>query len=70
MAEYQRIEYVIGKDGKVREQVLGGQGSGCLKATAGLEEALGQVEARTLLPEYEAQTVTLDVTGILEQRQE
>jgi hypothetical protein len=53
MAEYQKIEYRIGKDGVVTETVLDGQGESCLLATESLEKALGEVAARELLPEYE-----------------
>jgi Protein of unknown function (DUF2997) len=53
MAEYQKIEYRIGKDGVVTETVLDGQGQSCILATETLEQALGQVTARELLPEYE-----------------
>jgi hypothetical protein len=52
MAEYQKIEYRIGKDGKVIETVLDATGTHCTLATANLEEALGEVESRELLPEY------------------
>jgi hypothetical protein len=52
MSEYQRIEYRIGKDGKVIETVLGAAGDRCTQATAGIEQALGQVESREFLPEY------------------
>jgi hypothetical protein len=53
MAEYQKIEYRIGKDGKVTETVLNGQGESCVLATETMEEALGKVELREMLPEYE-----------------
>jgi hypothetical protein len=53
MAEYQKIEYRIGKDGVVSETVLDGQGQSCILATETLEQALGQVASRELLPEYE-----------------
>ncbi|MBW4473095.1 MAG: DUF2997 domain-containing protein [Stenomitos rutilans HA7619-LM2] len=52
MAEYQKIEYRIGKDGKVTETVLNGKGETCMLATEGLERSLGEVESRELLPEY------------------
>ena len=52
MAEYQKIEYRIGKDGKVTETVLNGTGEACLLATDALEGSLGEVESRDLLPEY------------------
>ena len=53
MAEYQKIEYRIGPDGKVTETVLNGQGESCTLATEALEQSLGQVESRELLPEYD-----------------
>ena len=54
MAEYQKIEYRIGQDGKITETVLNGVGSGCTEATSGIEAALGEVESQKLLPEYYA----------------
>jgi hypothetical protein len=53
VTEYQKIEYRIGKDGKVVETVLQATGEGCIEATSGIEQVLGQVEARQLLPEYD-----------------
>jgi hypothetical protein len=53
MAQYQRIEYRIGANGKIIETVLEGEGTSCLEATAALESALGMVEQREFLPEYE-----------------
>lgn len=52
MAEYQKIEYRIGKDGKVSETVINGNGETCTIATQDLEASLGKVESRELLPEY------------------
>jgi hypothetical protein len=52
MAEYQRIEYIIGKDGKVTEKVIDGAGNSCLSTTSAIEADLGQVSDRRLLPEY------------------
>jgi Protein of unknown function (DUF2997) len=52
MAEYQQIEYRIGPDGKVVERVIGGSGTRCTSTTQKIEQALGQVEAQELLPEY------------------
>lgn len=52
MAEYQKIEYRIGKDGKIVETVLNGAGSSCTGATAELEHALGQIESQERLPAY------------------
>ena len=55
MAEYQRIEYRIGKDGKVTETVINASGSSCTTTTSEMEMALGKVEQRQLLPEYYAE---------------
>lgn len=52
MANYQQIEYRIGKDGKVTETVLNGAGESCTLATEDLERSLGSIESRDLLPEY------------------
>jgi len=52
MAEYQKIEFRIGQDGKVTEKVLNGMGESCMLATADLEASLGEIESRDLLPEY------------------
>jgi Protein of unknown function (DUF2997) len=52
MAEYQKIEYKIGKDGKITETVLNGSGTGCTETTSFIEGALGMVEDQELLPEY------------------
>lgn len=54
MAEYQKIEYRIGKDGKITEIVLEGvSGEQCLELTREIEDRLGEVEDREFLPEYE-----------------
>lgn len=52
MAEYQRIEYRISKDGQIIETVLDGAGTGCLEMTSAIEATLGHVETRELLPSY------------------
>ena len=52
MAEYQKIEYRIGKDGKIIETVLNASGSSCTNTTAGIEQALGEVASQELLPDY------------------
>jgi len=68
MAEYQRIEYRIGKDGRITETVIDGVGAGCVAATATIETALGTVESRELLPEYEQDTdVTTETTQTINQ---
>lgn len=62
MAEYQKIEYRIGKDGKVTEKVLNASGESCTETTASLESALGQVESQEFLPEYYEGEENLDNT--------
>ncbi|KAM3111595.1 DUF2997 domain-containing protein [Phormidesmis sp. 146-33] len=52
MADYQKIEYRIGKDGKIVETVLNASGGSCTSTTAGLEQALGKVESQEFLPDY------------------
>ncbi|MDB9438805.1 hypothetical protein BMF77_00731 [Dolichospermum sp. UHCC 0315A] len=52
MAEYQKVEYRIGKDGKIVERVLNVTGSSCVETTKGLEKSLGEIESQELLPEY------------------
>ncbi|CAD5911701.1 DUF2997 domain-containing protein [Planktothrix agardhii] len=52
MAEYQKVEYRIGKDGKITEKVIEGHGSNCVDATTQIESALGTIESQELLPEY------------------
>ncbi len=53
MAEYQQVEYIIDKDGNVIERVLNVKGKGCLDLTEEIERALGTVQKRELLPEYD-----------------
>jgi len=57
MAEYQQVEYIIDKDGNVIERVLNVKGKGCLELTEEIERALGTVQKRELLPEYDQVTV-------------
>ncbi|MEO8890462.1 MAG: DUF2997 domain-containing protein [Coleofasciculaceae cyanobacterium] len=52
MAEYQKVEYRIGKDGKIIETVLNASGESCTNTTQGIEQALGEVSSQELLPEY------------------
>ncbi|MGL5059465.1 MAG: DUF2997 domain-containing protein [Microcoleus sp.] len=52
MAEYRKIEYRIGKDGKITETVLNATGASCTETTAPVEKALGKIESQELLPEY------------------
>ncbi|MFS8908830.1 DUF2997 domain-containing protein [Synechococcus sp. OH2] len=57
MAEYQQVEYIIDKDGNVIERVLNVKGKGCLDLTEEIERALGTVQKRELLPEYDQASV-------------
>lgn len=70
MAEYQKIEYRIGKDGKIKEKVLNASGASCTSTTAGLEQALGEVESQEFLPEYYEgdENVTVEESQSLTQR--
>ncbi|WP_055073552.1 DUF2997 domain-containing protein [Pseudanabaena sp. 'Roaring Creek'] len=52
MSQYQRIEYLIGKDGKIVERAIDMSGSECIAVTAEMESSLGKVETRELLPSY------------------
>lgn len=52
MAEYRKVEYRIGKDGKITEKVIDASGSSCIETTCDVEKALGDVESQELLPEY------------------
>jgi len=60
VAEYQKIEYLIGKDGKITERVIGATGGSCIDTTAGMEKAIGEVAHRSLLPEYYSEEETLE----------
>ncbi|PZO35546.1 MAG: hypothetical protein DCF19_23655 [Pseudanabaena frigida] len=65
MSQYQRIEYLIGKDGKIVERAIDISGSECVAITAEIESNLGKVEARELLPNYyEASEQTFDRIAI------
>lgn len=69
MAEYQQIEYRIGKDGKITEKVINATGNSCTQTTSGLEKALGTIESQELLPEYYEgdETLTSNNTQSLQQ---
>ncbi|WP_199248148.1 DUF2997 domain-containing protein [[Phormidium] sp. ETS-05] len=60
MAEYQKIEYLISKDGKITERVIGATGASCIDTTAGMEKAIGSVVQRSLLPEYYSEEECLE----------
>ncbi|MBD2075542.1 DUF2997 domain-containing protein [Phormidium sp. FACHB-592] len=72
MTEYQKIEYRIGKDGKIVETVLNASGTSCMEATAAIEQALGTVESRELLPSYNEseETLAVDLTQSLQQHEQ
>jgi len=69
MAQYQRVEYRIGKDGKIKETVLNGSGESCTETTSDIESALGEIESQELLPEYyeEEENLVTDETQFLQQ---
>ena len=46
------LEIVITPQGKIEIEVKGVQGPGCKDLTRALENALGEVDARELKPEY------------------
>jgi hypothetical protein len=69
MAHYQKIEYRIGKDGTLTENVLNGQGETCLLATEDLERSLGDVESRDLLPEFDDNAAQVGIDAVTEQSQ-
>lgn len=52
MADYQTVEYRIGKDGKVTETVLNG-GASCTEITSEIERAIGTIESQEWLPSDE-----------------
>jgi len=52
MAGKEELEIKIGKDGEVTIEVVGGDGSSCLRVTKDLEEALGIVADRQLKTEF------------------
>ncbi|WP_434686344.1 DUF2997 domain-containing protein [Pseudanabaena minima] len=52
MSQYQRIEYLIGKDGKIVERAIDISGNECVAITAEIESNLGKVETRQLLSSY------------------
>ncbi|MBD2189947.1 DUF2997 domain-containing protein [Pseudanabaena mucicola] len=56
MSQYQRIEYLIGKDGKIVERAIDMSGSECVAITAIIEADLGKVVTRELLPSYYEQS--------------
>jgi len=59
MATYQKIEYLIAKDGKITEKVIGAIADDCISLTATIETSLGQITNRELLPEYYENSETM-----------
>ncbi|PSB28086.1 DUF2997 domain-containing protein [Stenomitos frigidus] len=70
MAEYQRIEYRLAKDGTIAETVLNATGISCTEATVAIEQALGTVASQEFLPAYFEgdETSTVDILQSLQQR--
>ena len=64
MAEYQRVEYRIGKDGTITETVLNAAGVNCTAATVAIEQALGTVKSQEFLPAYYEDEENLTVKPI------
>jgi len=65
MSQYQRIEYLIGKDGKIVERAIDMSGSECVAVTSEIESNLGTVETRELLSSYyETSEQNLDPNAI------
>ena len=62
MAEYRKIEYSIGKDGKITERVIDGSGTSCTEATSPIEKALGEIESQEFLPEYYSEETDLNIS--------
>jgi hypothetical protein len=54
-----RMRIRIGKDGKTTIAVEGGNGTNCLEFTKTIEERLGKVAEREMLPEAVDETVTV-----------
>jgi Protein of unknown function (DUF2997) len=65
MAQYRKIEYLIGKDGKITERVIGGSGSDCVESTAKIEASLGEVKKQDLLPEYYEEAAIAEIENTI-----
>ncbi|MDF1660884.1 MAG: DUF2997 domain-containing protein [Planctomycetota bacterium] len=52
MSNKEELEIKIGEDGQVTVEVIGGDGSSCLRVTKDIEEALGKVADRQLKTEF------------------
>ena len=64
MTEYQKIEYRIGKDGKIVEKVLNATGSSCIETTKEVEKSLGKIESQEFLPEYYQEDESISISDI------
>lgn len=62
MTEYQKIEYRIGKNGKIVEKVLNATGSNCIETTKEVEKFLGEIESQELLPEYYQEDESISIS--------
>ncbi len=62
MNQYQKIEYLISKDGKITEKVINASGSKCIETTKQTETDLGEIESQELLPEYYQSEEMLDIS--------
>ena len=52
MMDMRELDITIDREGRVRVAVRGGHGGECIELTRKIEEAVGVVEERELLPEY------------------
>jgi len=50
--DMKELDITIDREGRVRVTVRGGHGEDCIGLTRKIEEAVGVVERRELLPEY------------------
>jgi hypothetical protein len=50
--DMKELDITIDREGRVRVAVRGGHGEDCIGFTKKIEEAVGVVEERALLPEY------------------
>ena len=57
------IEVVVGTQGEIKIDAVGFKGADCEKATAFLEQALGQVKGRTKKPEFHQRVQTRQRLG-------
>lgn len=57
------IEVIVQPTGEVKIDALGFKGADCEKATAFLEQALGQITSKQKKPEYHRQAQTVQKIG-------